>query len=230
VHLLLIEPATRNVDAKSTYIATNLALFKERKNLFVPSSTTNDLNERVLISELKRGSQKALDSIYKMYAKRLYAFCLQYTKSKENAEEIVEDVFVWIWVNRCDIHQEETLRSLLFIRAKHYLINAYRSHINSPVYEDYVNYQDELITDDIQQHMEYEDFIHQLRNALTKLPHTQQQIIELSKIQQVSNKDIAMQLSLSEQTVKNQLSLGLKNLRKELNKVPFLFWLLFFVN
>lgn len=196
----------------------------------MPSNTTNELNERMLISELKRDSQKALDSIYKMYAKRLYAFCLQYTKSKENAEEIVEDVFVWIWVNRCDIHQEETLRSLLFIRAKHYLINAYRSHINSPVYEDYVNYQDELTTDDIQQHMEYEDFVHQLRNALTKLPVTQQQIIELSKMQQVSNKDIAMKLSLSEQTVKNQLSLGLKTLRKELNKVPFLFWLLFFVN
>ncbi|NLI36667.1 MAG: RNA polymerase sigma-70 factor [Bacteroidales bacterium] len=184
----------------------------------------------MLISELKKDSQEALDSIYKMYAKRLYAFCLQYTKSKENAEEIVEDVFVWIWVNRCDIHQEETLRSLLFIRAKHYLINAYRSRINSPVYEDYVNYQDELAADDIQQHLEYEDFVRQLRNALTKLPITQQQVIELSKIQQVSNKEIAIKLSLSEQTVKNQLSLGLKNLRKELNKVPFLFWLLFFVN
>jgi len=196
----------------------------------VPNNTTNELNEKMLISELKKDSQEALDSIYKMYAKRLYAFCLQYTKSKENAEEIVEDVFVWIWVNRCEIHQEETLRSLLFIRAKHYLINAYRSRINSPVYEDYVNYQDELAADDIQQHLEYEDFVRQLRNALTKLPITQQQVIELSKIQQVSNKEIAIKLSLSEQTVKNQLSLGLKNLRKELNKVPFLFWLLFFVN
>lgn len=196
----------------------------------MPNNTTNELNEKMLISELKKDSQEALDSIYKMYAKRLYAFCLQYTKSKENAEEIVEDVFVWIWVNRCEIHQEETLRSLLFIRAKHYLINAYRSRINSPVYEDYVNYQDELAADDIQQHLEYEDFVRQLRNALTKLPITQQQVIELSKIQQVSNKEIAVKLSLSEQTVKNQLSLGLKNLRKELNKVPFLFWLLFFVN
>lgn len=194
------------------------------------TGTTNELNERMLIRELKRNSQKALDSIYKMYARRLYAFCLQYTKSKENAEEIVEDVFVWVWMNRCDIRQEETLRSLLFIRAKHYLINAYRSCINSPVYEDYVNYQDELATDDIQQHMEYEDFVRQLRNALTKLPITQQQVIELSKIQQISNKEIAIKLSLSEQTVKNQLSQGLKNLRKELNKVPFLFWLLFFVN
>ena len=194
------------------------------------TGTANELNEKVLIRELKKDSQKALDSIYKMYARRLYAFCLQYTKSKENAEEIVEDVFVWIWVNRRDIHQEETLRSLLFIRAKHYLINAYRSRINSPVYEDYVSYQDELTADDIEQHMEYEDFVHQLRNALTKLPITQRQVIELSKIQQVSNKEIAVKLSLSEQTVKNQLSLGLKNLRKELNKVPFLFWLLFFVN
>ena len=43
---------------------------------------------------------KAFDEIYGLYARRLFAFCLKYTKSKENAEEIMEDTFVWLWNNR----------------------------------------------------------------------------------------------------------------------------------
>jgi RNA polymerase sigma-70 factor (ECF subfamily) len=196
----------------------------------VYNTNTDKLDEQVLISELKKDSQKALNSIYQMYAKRLYAFCLQYNKSTEDAEEAVQDVFVKLWTNRKNIRQEETLRSLLFIMVRHHLINAYRSRLNSPIYEDYVNCQEELTANDPQQHLEYEDFVRQLEDTLKKLPVTQQRIIELSRMQQLNNKEIAIKLSLSEQTVKNQLSLGLKTLREELNKVSIWLWLLFLVN
>ena len=62
-----------------------------------------------------------------MYARRLLAYCKQYTKSLEDAEEIVQDVFVRLWSNRARIHQEETLRSLLFTMSKNQLVNAYRT-------------------------------------------------------------------------------------------------------
>lgn len=190
----------------------------------------DNLIEIKLISELKKGSLKAFDAIYDMYVKRLYVYCLQYTKSEEDAEEIVQDVFVRLWTNRENIRQEETLRSLLFIMSKHHLINAYRTRINSPVYEDYVKYQDN-ISAEVQGHpLEYEEFVKQLKTALYKLPVTQRQVIEMSKLKQLTNKEIALELELSEQTVKNQLSLGLKKLREELKNLPILFWLLFSVN
>ena len=46
--------------------------------------------ETELILQLKKGSMKAFDEIYGLYARRLFAFCLKYTKSKENAEEIMK--------------------------------------------------------------------------------------------------------------------------------------------
>ena len=101
-------------------------------------------NERVLIGKLKEGSRQALDGIYHMYARRLFAYCKQYTKSVEDAEEIVQDVFVRLWNSRHLIQQEDTLRSLLFTMSRNLLINAYRSRINSPVYEDYVDCREEL--------------------------------------------------------------------------------------
>jgi RNA polymerase sigma-70 factor (ECF subfamily) len=191
-------------------------------------NNTFHINEQQLIDALKNDSQKAFNSIYTIYAKRLFAYAIQYTKSVQDAEEIVEDVFVHLWLERKVIRQSETLRALLFIMAKHYLINAYRARINSPVFEDYVDYQ-ESITDNNHTQIEYDEFVKQVYKAIDKLPQTQKNVITLSKIQQLNNKEIAERLSLNEQTVKNQLSLGLKTLKQELYKSFPFWWLLFFV-
>ena len=187
-------------------------------------------NEKVLISELKNGSERALDAIYCLYAKRLYAYSLQYVKFREDAEEIVEDVFVRLWNNRKMIRQKETLRSLLFIMAKNQLINAYRARINEPHFEDFVRCSELVTAQGAERKLDYEDFVFQLNQSLTKLPKLQQQIIRLSKEELLNNGAIAERLSLSEQTVKNQLSLGLKALKRELKNISLLSWVLLFVN
>lgn len=203
-------------------------LLYNKNNLLM--NNTDDSTENKLIHKLKKGSMKAFDTIYNMYVKQLYTYCFQYTKSKEDAEEIVQDVFVRLWINRKNIRQEETLRSLLFIMSKHHLINAYRTHINSLMYEDYVKYQDNIPAESQGCPLEYNEFVKQLKTALHNLSDTQQQVIEMSKLKHLTNREIALELELSEQTVKNQLSLGLKKLREELENISVLFWLLFSVN
>lgn len=180
-------------------------------------------NEHFLIADLKKGSKEAFDEIYRLYAGRLLAYCTQYTKCREDAEEIVQDVFVALWNSRQTIRQEETLRSLLFTISKHRVINAYRSTLNSPVYEDYVDYQNELPAGEDYRRLEYEQYVRIVKDAIRRLPSTQQRVITLSRFSQLSNKEIAEHLSLSEQTVKNQLSIGLKTLRELLAKVLVLF-------
>lgn len=180
-------------------------------------------NEHLLIADLKKGSKEAFDEIYRLYAGRLLAYCAQYTKCREDAEEIVQDVFVALWNSRQTIRQEETLRSLLFTISKHRVINAYRSTLNSPVYEDYVDYQNELPAGEDYHRLEYEQYVRIVKDAIRRLPSTQQRVITLSRFSQLSNKEIAEHLSLSEQTVKNQLSIGLKTLRELLAKVLVLF-------
>ncbi|MDR1331251.1 MAG: RNA polymerase sigma-70 factor [Tannerella sp.] len=191
---------------------------------------TEPPTEQTLIRELKRGSQKAFNQIYGMYAKRIFAYCLQYAKLTEDAEEIVQDVFVRLWTNRENIRQEDSLRALLFIMARHRLINVYRAMLNSPVYEYYVDCHDKPAADDAGRRMEYEDFARQVRKALGQLPPTQRRVVELSRLRGLSNAEVAEKLSLSHQTVRNQLSLGLKALRAILDKTLLLPWLLLSVN
>ena len=152
--------------------------------------------EDYLIWQLKRDSRWAFDRLYHMYARRLFAF----------------DTFVWLWNHRHDIRQEETLLNLVFIRARHLLINAYRATLNSPRFEDYVDYANRLGTAGQSTLMEYDDFLRVLRQGLDRLPPTQRRVIELARLEQKSIKEIATLLDFKEQTVRNQLSLGLKQL------------------
>ena len=168
--------------------------------------------EDIFIWLLKHDSQWAFDNLYRMYAHRLFAFALEYCHHKETAEEIVEDTFIWIWNHRHDIKQEKTLFNLVFIKARHLLINAYRATLNSPHFEDYVNYSNSLGTEEQESQLEYDEVMHVIRQGLDRLPLTQRRVIELSRFEQKSIIEIASMLNLKEQTVRNQLSLGLKQL------------------
>jgi RNA polymerase sigma-70 factor (ECF subfamily) len=183
----------------------------------------NHTDEQDLIRNLKKGSYGAFNAIYRLYAKRLFAYCLSFTKSPEEAEEIVQDVFVKLWVNRAAIRQDETLKSLFFIMARHQLINAYRSGLNRPVCDAFGGCEETAAAADVHQGLEYEEFVGEVLEALKKLPPTQQKVVSLSRMEDLSNGEIARMLSLSEQTVKNQLSLGLKKL-KEMLKGSVLLW------
>lgn len=190
-----------------------------------------EFSEMLLIRSLKTGSYKAFDRIYQIYAKRLYAYSLQFTKSSKDSEEIIQDVFIKLWTNKESIRQEDTLRSLLFIMTKHALINAFRGRINQPVYEDFINYKNEITANDAGYNIEFEEFEQKFTKLIKDLPSTQQKVVIMSRIKQLSNKQIAEELSLSEQTVKNQISIALKILKKKVIELNwFFYFLLLFVN
>lgn len=178
------------------------------------------MDEKELILQLKQGSEKAFDSIYSMYAARLYGYSMQYTKSREDSEEIVQDVFTKLWQYRESIIQTESLAPFIFRIAKNQLINAYKSRLNSFHFETYIDFCNEhkLSTSDTHHIVEYDDFCKILKTALKKLPQTQQNVIEYCKLKDLSNQEAAEILNLKEQTIKNQLSIGLKALRDELDK------------
>jgi RNA polymerase sigma-70 factor (family 1) len=180
------------------------------------------LSEQILIKRLEESSQEAFSQIYDLYAPRLMAYCMQYAKVSEDAEEIVEDVFVQLWNSRRNIRQHESLKGLLFTIARNRLINAFRSRINSPVYEEFVDYKDSISASDASVPLEYDDFVRRLNSALDTLPDTQRRAIKLSRIDGLTNKEIAAAMQLSEQTVKNQLSVGLKTLRQKLGTTAYI--------
>ena len=178
------------------------------------------MNEEELVYQLKRESQEAFNKIYDMYSSRLYAYCMQYVKSREDSEEIVQDVFIKLWVNKQSIVHGELLSAFIFKIAKNQIINRYKSRVNSYVFEEYVNYCNEgkYSVSDTSSVVEYDDFCRSLKKAMKSLSATQREVIECVKLEQLSIKETADKLKLKEQTVKNALSAGLKLLKDLLKK------------
>ena len=172
----------------------------------------DDKTEQELMTDLKAGSVKALNAIYDRYARRLYAFIIPWVKSSQDTEEIVQDVFVNLWKYHKDIDPSRSLEALLFTIAQRYRINAVRSLTASPVYEDFLEYSNKLKSEDSDK-LEYDDFLEQLKKAINSLTPSQKEIVKMSKFDNLSNGEIAEKLGISEKTVRNTLSAGLKTLR-----------------
>lgn len=181
-----------------------------------------------LVYQLQQDSQKAFNRIYDIYSARLYAYCMQYVKSREDSEEIVQDVFIKLWTNRHSIVHGELLGGFIFKIAKNQIINRYKSRLNSFVFEEYVNYCNEMSfsVDDTANVVEYDDFCLSLKKAMTSLPSTQREVIEQVRFNQKSVKETAENLKLKEQTVKNALSTGLKTLKELLKRSAIIIFLL----
>lgn len=191
----------------------------------------DESSEAAIIERLVEGSELAFRHIYDLYASRLYAFCLQYTKSCNETDEIVQDAFIWLWNHCTELRQRNSLKALLFISVRHQLINAWRRNAKAPVYEDFIIYRDHLSSERAtDSDFDYTEFMRVVHQQLDKLPQTQRRVIELSRFDNLSVHDIAKTLSLSEQTVKNNLSIGLKSLKKLLAEQSIVFLFLFYVN
>lgn len=171
-----------------------------------------------LFEHLKRGSMEAFNTIYSIYAPRLLTYISSATKNKEDAEEIVHDIFLYLWNNREKLDTTQNLSSLLFSIAYRRRIDFFRHLMRLPIYEDYQKWINELTSED-HHNVEYKEFCEILNTALETLPKRQSQIIKLSRLQGLSNKEIANRLDISEKTVRNITSNALKTLNLTLKRM-----------
>lgn len=169
--------------------------------------------ENELIEALKKGSKQAFTKLYARYAPRIRSFALRWTKNETAAEDITQDVFIRLWNERENIRQTNSLNSLLFTITSHLLINAFHKTINSPIFEDYITYTDSIPSPGNSDPLEYSNFLSSISRFIDSMPPSRGKIVRLSKLEGFNNKEIAELLSLKEQTVKNQLSIGVKELR-----------------
>ncbi len=174
-------------------------------------------SEEILIERLIHGDKKAFDRIYDMYVRRLMAFCRRIMHNEEDAEEVVQDVFVALWNNRGNLKNHTTLGPFLLASTRNRMLNEIRKKVNSPIFEEYVAVRELMSDSSASGQAEYADVRRAVLEAISSLPSTQRNVVTLSRLGSLSNREIMDRLGLSEQTVKNALYLGLKTLRQKLS-------------
>ena len=162
--------------------------------------------------------------MHKRTTQRLYSFVLKQLKNRSLTQDIVQDTFLRLWDNRNQLNSFGNLQAFIFTIAKHQVIDYFRKQVNELQFEDFMEYCENQATDvspeDI---LLYDEFLQQLQQSKKVLSQREHEIYELSREKHIPIKQIAEQLDLSEQTVKNYLTSALKILRSEMMKYNILF-------
>ena len=176
------------------------------------------MQEKMLIEDIRNGSEKAFKILYSQWVSRLHRFVYQYLKSESATDDVVQETFMRIWTNRESLNSEYLFKSYLFTIAYHCLLKELKRQINNPSMEKYLEYQNTMATkdDEISDEIDYDTFQKALEKAKSHLSPRQREIFELNKEYGISIPEIAEKLSITDQVVRNQLSAALKTLRNEL--------------
>ena len=183
-------------------------------------------NEERYVAALKEGSREAFTMLYNLYADRLYSFALVQTKSKQMAEDVVQDTFLKLWNNRTNLNCYGNVQALVFTMARNLIIDAFRRQVANIDIDAYFKLHEALpSTASPEESLYFNETKEHLEQAKAKLSNKECKIYEMSREQDMPIKKIAQTLNLSPQTVKHYLTSTLKVFRSQLRREQLL-WLL----
>ncbi|MFO7853474.1 MAG: RNA polymerase sigma-70 factor [Bacteroidota bacterium] len=180
-----------------------------------------------LVKSLKKGDLFAFDKLFSKYSKKLYYFARSYLGSSEDAEGMVQEVFLLIWNKREELKEHLSFNAFLYTVTYNAIRKYFRKkerekrHLDKFL-EDYEGKHNRTVTD-----IEYNNLLELANKAIEKLPERRKLIFKLSRYKGLTNKEIAEKLNISKKTVENQIRSALKFIRDQLGKET-LFTLLFY--
>ena len=173
--------------------------------------------EKELAEGVKEGRSGAFDEMYRTYSSRLYHFALSILKSKNDAEEVVQNTFFKIWEQRRNIESSQSLKAFIFTIAYHITIDDLRSRLKEKRYREVIldkataNYN-------MEESIEFGDLLDHINIIVKDLPPRKFEIYQLSRVNHLSNIEIAEKLGISAKTVENGITFSMNFIRKRLQE------------
>lgn len=173
------------------------------------------ISESELLTRLLEGERQAFDEIFTRYYTSLCAFANLYVKQIEVAENIVQDLMLWLWENRSELQTRGALSHYLFTSAKNRCLTYLsREALRSNRLSDLrVDVAEPFGVPDIYQ---LEELRQNIRRAVEELPEPYREAFEMNRFENRTYKEIAEELGISAKTVDYRIQQSLKILRVKL--------------
>jgi len=177
----------------------------------------NALSDKELLFFLKEESQDAFEEIYRRYWSLMYMHALKMLKDEDDTRDVLQDAFTCLWLNRETIDENSNLAGYLYTCTRNKvldLIARQRVRVN---YLDSLAFFIETNSNRIIDSITEKELAQALEKEIQQLPAKMKQIFEMRIHKHLSYKEIAAELSLSDKTVKKQISNAIKVLRPKLH-------------
>ncbi|MFD2581455.1 RNA polymerase sigma factor [Pedobacter vanadiisoli] len=173
-----------------------------------------------LLSSLQCGDHQAMEEIYRVYWEDIFDVALKKTGDEDLAQDITQEIFISLWENHKTINLSGNLGAYLYGAVKYKIINHFRSGSLKAQHQNALTaLMEEKHSAAADDKLMLRELHLEVDNAISLLPEKMRLVFSMSRKQEKSIKEIAAELDVSVQTVKNQISAALKLLKKSLSYI-----------
>lgn len=183
----------------------------------------DEKSDRILIIGLKYGDEECFEELFRKYYPRFRAYAYRLIHDRHHAEDILQNVFMKLWMNRMTIDENVSVVSYLFVLARNEILNYLRYNRMHPHSDGTETIREGTVTNEFDFNELYATFATIVE---TKLPQRRREIFKMNRFEYLSPAEIAKKLGLSVRTVEKQIELALKTIRSTLG--PILCLIMFF--
>jgi RNA polymerase sigma-70 factor (family 1) len=176
-------------------------------------SSQSPYSESELLKLVVAGDKNAFTQLYNNYRNKIYSIAFELTESSAVAEEIVQDVFLKIWVKRTTLDEVTHFRAYLFTITRNYVFTALKRIARKEAIEVYAMQDAPLYYHDTENRVLNNEYTRILQAAIDRLPEQQRQVYNLIKKEGYKREEVAAALRLSPETVKTHLAQAMRSIR-----------------
>ena len=173
--------------------------------------------DKQVISKLKEGDVASFDHIFKKYHRKVYYFANSYLKNREEAEDVVQDVFMNLWRHRDQINEHYIFSKYLFKITYNETCKRFRKRASDKRHLEEILQSASIEDDSTKLDIEYNNLVETKDLLIRSLSERQKEVLRLSTEEHLTSEEISQKLNISKKTVENYLSAARAYLRKSLN-------------
>lgn len=169
-----------------------------------------------LVKKLKAGNKRSFEVLYYEYEPKLFGFAMKLTHNVEDAKEVVQDVFLKVWDKRNFLDPQLSFDSFLYTIARNLVYNKTKHKAYGFAYKEYMTNQVRKNDDSTENIVHYNELETLIQTACRELPPVRREVFMLSRMDGLSNKEIAQKLNTSISNVNNHIFKALLFLKKRI--------------
>lgn len=170
-----------------------------------------------LSSRLRSGDERAFRSVYDQHYRKIYQFANSFLKNKVLTEEVLQETFMQLWLNREQLNPELALEPLLFTICRRLVLDSFRRSASIDRQRQNLLHRRTEEDNKTEEHIVFSDLMRFTERAIAVLPKQQQAVFRLSRFEDMTYEEISAQMNISRNTVKNHLVVALKTLKTVLH-------------
>lgn len=170
------------------------------------------------VSKLREGDEKAFSQLFEFFKSKIFNTSKKMNLSSEDAEEIVQEVFLIIWKNRQNLNSELSFNAYLLTILKSLIVKKAKKEAMRVAYEVYAFSTQEIESNETEMQIEYSEFEQISISEIEKLPKTQKAIFKMKNYDNLHSGEIAEKLGLSKRTVESHIYVATKSIKNKLQK------------